>query len=103
VETALRFMPPTSWPTNGTRITFSSLDSAAIEYFLLLVFLAYNIFHALLALNLQPHVRAKPRSFGPNSSLPNFIAKSLPPACHPERFCAPPPAFLLVLAGGLFA
>ena len=31
--------------------------SGAIECFLLLAFLAYNIFHAFLALNLKPEVR----------------------------------------------
>ena len=32
-------------------------DSSAIECFLLIAFLAYNIFHAFLALNLKPDFR----------------------------------------------
>ena len=32
-------------------------DSNAIEAFLLTAFLAYNIFHAFITLNLKPHLR----------------------------------------------
>jgi hypothetical protein len=39
-------------------------DPNAIEAFLLVAFLAYNLFHAFLALNLKPQIRrGKPQIF----------------------------------------
>ena len=51
-------------------------DPDAIECFLLVAFLAYNIFHAFLARNVKPSVaRVRRKSSGPDSSLLNSTVR----------------------------
>jgi len=65
-------------------------DSYAMECFLLDAFLAYNIFHAFLALNLKPAVRHdKTQASGPASLRPNFTETPFQTVRHPEDFRRP--------------
>jgi len=82
-----RIMASTSWPTNGTPTMCSSMIPVPIECFLLVAFLAYNIFHVFLARNVKPsYATVRRKSSGPGSSLRNSTVRWLPPACRPEVF-----------------
>ena len=51
-------------------------NPGAIECFLLVAFLAYNIYHVFLARNVKPSVRrVRRKSSGPGSSLPNSTVR----------------------------
>ena len=59
-------------------------DSGAIECFLLVAFLAYNIFHAFLALNLKPDIRkGKTQRFWAGLIAAQLYAKVLPTSPSP--------------------
>ena len=46
-----------NWSTAGMPTMSTVMSPRAIECFLLMAFLAYDIFHAFFALNLKPEVR----------------------------------------------
>jgi len=74
-------------------------DPGAVECFLLVAFLAYNIFHVFLARNVKPAVRqGKAEIFW--ARLIASTVRWSPPACRPEVFRFPRP--ILLLAPGIF-